>query len=91
MNERQIRKIYYSSKLLKSLASMPPFVKKAFLKREALFLVNAFHSSLATHKLHGKYKEYWAFTVIGQYRIIFSFNDSDEANLINIGTHAIYK
>ena len=70
---------------------MPYFVKKAFLKREAVFLANAFHSSLATHKLHGKYDEYWAFTVVGQYRVMFSFNDSNEVNLINIGTHVIYR
>ena len=70
---------------------MPSFVKKAFLKREPLFLSNAFHPSLETHKLHGQYKDFWAFTVIGQYRIMFSFNDGDEANFINIGTHAIYK
>jgi len=91
MNERQIQKIYYSSKFSKSLAEMPPFVKKAFLKREALFLTNAFHSSLDTHKLHGKYRDYWAFTVIGQHRIMFSFKDGNEVNFINIGTHAIYK
>jgi len=48
---------------------MPCFVKKAFLEKESLFLTNPFNSSLETHKLHGKYKEYWAFKVVGQYNL----------------------
>ncbi|MDP3710270.1 MAG: type II toxin-antitoxin system mRNA interferase toxin, RelE/StbE family [bacterium] len=71
---------------------MPKPVKQAFLEKEGLFLRNPFHSSLETHKLHGKYKEYWAFTVIGQYRIMFRFMDNDkDIGFVNIGTHKIYK
>lgn len=50
---------------------MPNFVKQAFLGREGLFLDNPFNPLLETHKLHGKYKDYSAFTVIGQYRVMF--------------------
>lgn len=71
---------------------MPNFVKKAFLERESLFLDNPFHPLLDTHKLHGKYKEYWAFTVIGQYRAMFRIMENGrDIGLINIGTHDIYK
>lgn len=70
---------------------MPAFVKKTFLEKESLFLTDPFHSSLETHKLHGKYKNYWAFTVIGQYRVMFRFMDSSDVGFINIGTHEIYK
>jgi len=71
---------------------MPKFVKEAFLSRESLFLRNPFHPQLETHKLHGKYKEYWAFTVIGQYRVMFKFMDNElDIGFINIGTHEIYK
>ena len=71
---------------------MPPFVRKSFLKKESLFLENPFYPLLETHKLHGKYKEFWAFTVIDQYRIMFAFLDNDaDVGFINIGTHEIYK
>lgn len=66
-----MRQILYSSKFVRSLRKMPKFVKKAFLEKEVLFLENPFHSLLDTHKLHGKYKSYLAFTVVGQYRIMF--------------------
>lgn len=59
-------------------------------EKEKIFKINSFDSRLDTHKLHGKYKEYWAFTVVGQYRIIFAFISSDRVDFINIGTHEIY-
>lgn len=72
---------------------MPVFVKKAFLEKESLFFTNPFHPSLETHKLHGKYKMYWAFTVVGQYRVMCTFMDGigGDVGFINIGTHDIYK
>lgn len=70
---------------------MPRFVIEAFLKKESMFLINPFDTQLETHKLHGKYKEYWAFTVIGQYRVMFLFMEKGEFGFINIGTHSIYQ
>jgi mRNA-degrading endonuclease YafQ of YafQ-DinJ toxin-antitoxin module len=76
---------------LKSLGKLPGFVKKAFLEKEGTFLTDPFHTSLETHKLHGKYKDYLAFTVIGQYRVMFTFLNDREVGFINIGTHNIYR
>ena len=86
-----VRNIYYSSRFKKSLKRMPKFVREAFLEREGTFLEGVFDPALETHKLHGKYKNYWAFTVVGQYRIMFSFLGSGDIGFINIGTHDIYK
>ncbi len=71
---------------------MPNFVKKAFLERESLFWDNPFCPLLETHKLHGKYKDYWAFTVVDQYRVMFKFLEGKhDVGFINIGTHDIYR
>ena len=71
---------------------MPVFVRNAFLEKERLFLEDPFYPLFETHKLHGKYKKFLAFTVIGQYRIMFAFLENDtDVGLINIGTHEIYK
>ena len=71
---------------------MPKFVQDAFLEKEHLFLKDPFYASLGTHKLHGKYKDFWAFTVIGQYRVMFGFMEhKTDIGFINIGTHEIYK
>ena len=92
MSPADMRQIFYSSKFKKSVKKMPQFVKKAFLEKEGLFLYDPFHSSFETHKLHGKYKDFWAFTVIGQYRIMFKFMGSKkDVGFINIGTHDVYR
>jgi len=70
---------------------MPNFVKEAFLQKEGIFLKNIFDSRLDTHKLHGKYKDCWAFSVVGQHRVMFRFLGNGEVGFINIGTHEIYK
>ena len=71
---------------------MPRFVKDAFLQKEAAFLANPFLPALETHRLHGKYKEYWAFTVVGQYRAMFHFMENEkDIGLVHIGTHEIYR
>ena len=64
---------------------------QAACEREKIFRENPFDGRLDTHKLHGKYGEYWAFTVKGQYRIMFAFAGKDTIDFINIGTHEIYK
>ena len=70
---------------------MPVFVQKAFINKERMFRENIFHPLLDTHKLNGKYKDFWAFTIVGQYRAMFSFLTQDMVALINIGTHSIYR
>ena len=87
-----MRYILYSSKFKKSLKKMPPFIQKAFLEKEGLFLKDPFHPLLETHKLHGKYKDFWAFTVIGPYRVMFKFMENKkDIGFINIGNHDIYR
>ena len=83
--------IRVSSKFKKSYRKLPKSVKNKAKEKEKIFKINSFDTRLETHKLHGKYQEYWAFTVVGQYRIMFAFIDSDKVDFINIGTHEIYK
>lgn len=83
--------IRVSSKFKRAYKKLPPMVKVRAKEQEAIFRVNPFDARLETHKLHGKYKEYWAFTVVGQYRIMFAFTEKEIVDLINIGTHDIYR
>ncbi len=83
--------IRVSSKFKKSYKKLPKSVQGKAKEKEKFFRANPFDSKLDTHKLHGKYKEYWAFTISGQYRIMFAFINSDRVDFINIGTHEIYK
>lgn len=83
--------IRFTSKFRKAYKKMPKMVKQKAEEKEKIFQKDPFNSKLDAHKLHGKYKEYWAFTVVGQYRIMFAFCGGEFVDFINIGTHEIYK
>jgi len=76
----------FTKKIKKIIKSDPSF-KSKLVERLELFAVNQFDPILKTHKLHGKLKNYWAFSVDYYYRILFRFNDDASVNLINIGDH----
>ena len=80
-----------SSRLRKAYKKLPKSMKDAAEEMEKIFRVDPFNSRLNTHKLHGKYKDYWVFTISGQYRIMFGFAKPGIIDSINIGTHEIYK
>ncbi len=56
-----------------------------------MFRENPFNPKLETHKLHGKYRRYWAFSVTNIYRIMFEFLGGGEIVFIDIDTHNIYR
>lgn len=84
-------KIIYSSKFAKEYKRLPLKVKKAAEKKEKVFRKDPFEPSLKTHKLTGKLKEYYSFSIDYQYRIIFEFVNKDIIWFHSVGTHEIYK
>ena len=85
-----IRRIRVTSIFKKSFRKLPKDIQEKAEGKEMLFRENPFDPRLGTHKLHGKYKNFLAFTVVGQYRILFAFTNGG-ADFINIGTHEIYQ
>ena len=61
-----------------------------YLDENLLFHEDPFSPQLKTHKLTGKLKDFWSFSIDYQYRIIFEFADKDIIWFHSIGTHAIY-
>lgn len=84
-------KIYYSSKFAKEYKKLPLKIKKLAEKKEKLFREDPFHPSLKTHKLTGKLKEFWAFSIDFEYRIIFEFAEENIIWFHSAGTHGIYR
>jgi addiction module RelE/StbE family toxin len=64
-----------------------PALKQKFAEAVTLFSINPYDPKLKTHKLSGKLKEYWAFTVDYDTRIVFKFISEHEILLIDIGSH----
>ncbi len=63
-------------------------IEKEFWDIIEIFIDNPFDNRLKTHKLQGKLKDLWGFTVEYDLRIVFYFTDDDKkAILVDIGKH----
>ncbi len=62
-------------------------LKSRFWKKLELFTNNPFEPSLRTHKLSGKLKDLWSFSLEYDERVIFYFSDDDNVVFIDIGNH----
>lgn len=73
-------KIYYTNKFISSYKKLPEAVKLESEIKEKLFKKDPFESGLKTHKLTGKLKGYWAFSI-----------NNKEVLFHKAGTHNIYR
>lgn len=90
MNSRKINSIDYGTKYIRSFKKLPTPVKQKAREKEKLFRRNPFDPASETHKLHGKFRDYWAYSVDNKYRVIFRFLNGDQVLFFDIGLHLIY-
>ncbi|PJE73773.1 MAG: type II toxin-antitoxin system mRNA interferase toxin, RelE/StbE family [Candidatus Terrybacteria bacterium CG10_big_fil_rev_8_21_14_0_10_41_10] len=77
--------IYYTSRFVKNYKKLPERIKLKAELKEAIFKINPFDQRLETHKLHGKDKEFWSYSIDNKYRIKFLLTSNDEALYLNVG------
>ena len=66
-------------------------VQKSAARKLLLFEANPYHPSLDTHKLKGALKDFWAFSVNKNFRILFRFLKNNEVIYYDVDTHDIYR
>ncbi len=52
-----------------------------------IFTSDPYDPRLKTHKLSGKLKDLWSFTVDYDERVLFYFTEDDRAVFVDIGSH----
>lgn len=87
----EVREIRVTGKFERQYKKLPEAVKRAAREKETIFRNNPFDARLATHKLHGKERELWAFSVTHSHRIKFVFLTKDSVLFLEVGTHDIYQ
>ncbi len=87
----QCMKISTSSYFKRKYKKLSASLKEKAKRREMIFRKNPFDPRLETHKLHGKYKKYWAFSVTQTHRIMFDFLGNNEVHFIDVDDHSLYK
>ena len=80
--------LYFSARFKKNFENLPLKVQKQFEKRIGFFLTNQRNPLLKNHPLKGNLVGLRAFSVSGDYRVIFKIIGIDSVKLIDIGTHA---
>ena len=87
----KIRKFFYNSDFKKKIKKLPVKEKTIIIKKINFFLADPFSATLKTHRLIGKLKNYWSFSVSFKARIIFRFHKENIVEFIDFGGHEIYK
>ena len=84
-------RVDYSPSFLKAASRLPVKIVALAEDKEVVFKTNPFHPSLETHKLHGKDKGLWSFSVNRKYRIKFVFLEGGNVLFLDTGLHDIYE
>jgi len=84
-------RIIYAPKFAREYKKLSKKIKKAAEEREVVFRSNPFDPVLETHKLHGRLKEFWSFSIGFRHRIIFEFADGDVVYFHSVGDHDVYQ
>ena len=79
--------VEYSNKYLKATSRLSAKLIALADTKEILFRLDPFHPALKTHRLHGKEKDAWAFSITQKYRIKFIFLSDTVVLFLDIGTH----
>jgi mRNA-degrading endonuclease YafQ of YafQ-DinJ toxin-antitoxin module len=87
--KRPIKAVYVTTHFERRYKKLPAPLQALAEEKERLFRADAFDPRLNTHKLKGKLKGLWAFSVTPDIRIIFEFLDGDEVLFHDIGPHGV--
>lgn len=80
-----------ASRFKRSYLKLPAHIQRLAVEKEAIFANNPFDSRLKTHKLKGKLKRFWSFSISHSYRILFEFVNQNKVIFYDIGDHKIYQ
>jgi mRNA-degrading endonuclease YafQ of YafQ-DinJ toxin-antitoxin module len=64
-----------------------PDLEARFWQKLEQFTLDPFDPSLKTHKLSGRLKEFWSFSVDYDERVLFYFTDNEKAVFVDFGSH----
>lgn len=80
--------ILFSEKFKKRFKKLPKKTQDKFEERLDIFINNSNSKILKIHPLKGNLVGYRAFSVTGNYRVIYRIIDINHVKLIDIGTHS---
>lgn len=86
-----ILKVYYKPSFIRRLKKLPTGLQDAVIEKIELFKNIDNHERLEVHKLKGRLKKFYGFSVDYNNRIVFEHLSDGEVALLAAGDHEIYK
>jgi mRNA-degrading endonuclease YafQ of YafQ-DinJ toxin-antitoxin module len=83
--------VKYTAEFIRSYYKLEQSLQQEAKEKIALFKKRAHHKTLKVHKLHGRMKDRYGFSINYKYRIVFEYESKNVAILKSIGDHDIYK
>lgn len=83
--------ILYSPSFIRKFNKLENGLREDALQKIPLFKDRKNHKILEVHKLDGKFKDYFGFSVNYKFRIVFRYISKNEVLFTDIGDHDIYK
>ena len=81
----------YAPSFLRQLKKLPVALQRETLDKILSFKDKKNHRKLEVHKLKGRLREKWSFSVNYSYRVVFKWLPNNSAGLLAVGDHDIYK
>jgi plasmid maintenance system killer protein len=83
--------LIYAPIFLKQAGDFESSLQEEVSEKITLFKDKNNHKSLKVHKLHGPLKDRYSFSVNYKIRIVFRYLSKNEAVLLAVGDHDLYK
>ena len=83
--------IRYKPSFVREFKKLPKAVQDEALQKIALFRDATNHEQLKVHKLKGKLKDFYSFSVTYLHRIVFMYEKKDVVVFLAVGDHDIYR
>lgn len=83
--------IRYKASFVREFKKLPADLRDEAKERIMQFRDPLNHQKLKVHKLKGKLRNYYSFSVTYSHRIVFDYESPEVVVFIAIGTHDIYR
>ena len=80
-----------SPQFRRQFRKLEQLLQEEILEKIELFKKPVNHQQLKVHKLHGRLKDRYGFSVNYKFRIVFIYLSKNEAVLLAVGDHEVYK
>jgi len=84
-------KVYFKPTFIKQFKRLESALREEVLEKIEMFKDKKNHKQLKAHKLNGVLSGRYSFSVNYKTRIVFSYLSKNEAVLLAVGDHDVYK